>query len=135
MTRRIPSGGSTTRATNAWGDLPSVTCHATRKHAVVNAGGTAYGYDANGNLTSRGGATVTWRSHNRPNKIGDPNGCSTTFSYAPDRSRWKQVSTYAGRTDTTIYDGGLLEKLTTPTRTHWIWTYSPKCANVQAICR
>jgi hypothetical protein len=33
------------------------------------------------------------------------------FVYAPDRSRLKQISTYAGNTETTIYVAGLFEKL------------------------
>ena len=136
-----PAAQSTAIGYDAIGNLTSktgvgsYTYHATKKHAVVNAGGTTYGYDANGNLTSRGGATVTWRSHNRPNKIGDPNGYSATFSYAPDRSRWKQVSTYAGGTDTTFYVGGLLEKLTTPTRTHWKHLIPTPSGQVQVIRR
>ena len=136
-----PAGQSTTIGYDAIGNVTSktgvgsYTYHATRKHAVVNAGGTAYVYDANGNMTKRGGATVTWRSHNRPNKIGDPSGYSATFSYAPDRSRWKQVSTYAGGTDTTIYVGGLLEKLTAPTRTHYKHLIPTPSGQVQVIRR
>ena len=38
--------------------MGSYTYNATRKHAVANAGSAAYLYDANGNLTSRSGATV-----------------------------------------------------------------------------
>jgi hypothetical protein len=102
---------------------------------VINAGGVAYGYDANGNLTSRGGASVTWKSYNLPTKVADPNGYSATFSYAPDRSRWKQVSTYAGGTETTIYMAGLLEKLTTPTRTHWKHLIATPSGQVQVIRR
>jgi YD repeat-containing protein len=136
-----PSGQSTAIGYDAIGNVTSktgvgsYTYHATRKHAVVNAGGTAYVYDANGNMTKRGGATVTWRSYNRPNKIGDPSGYSATFSYAPDRSRWKQVSTYAGGTDTTIYVGGLLEKLTAPTRTHYKHLIPTPSGQVQVIRR
>jgi hypothetical protein len=54
----------------------SYTYHATKKHAVVNAGGTGYGYDGNGNLISRGGATVSWSSFNYPTYLADPNGYS-----------------------------------------------------------
>jgi len=79
----------------------------------------SYGYDANGNMTSRGGATIGWSSYNLPTAINAPGGYSAQFAYAPDRSRWRQVSTYAGGTETTIYVGQLLEKLTTPARTHW----------------
>jgi RHS repeat-associated protein len=109
--------------------------HATRKNAVISAGGTAYSYDANGNMTSRGGSTVTWSSSNTPTALGDPSGYSAQFDYAPDRSRWRQVSTYLGTTETTIYVGGLLEKLTTGTRTHWKHLIATPSGQVQVIRR
>src|SRR5690606_4572693 len=120
-----PGAQSTSLAYDSIGNLQSktgvgsYTYHPTRRHAVTSAGGTSYGYDANGNMTSRGGATIGWSSYNRPTLINAPGGYSAQFAYAPDRSRWRQVSTYAGGTETTIYVGGVLEKLTTPVRTHW----------------
>jgi RHS repeat-associated protein len=54
---------------------------------------------------------------------------------APDRSRWKQVSSYSGGTETTLYVGGLLEKLTTPTRTHWKHLIATPSGHVQVIRR
>ncbi len=57
------------------------------------------------------------------------------MSYAPDRSRWKQISTYAGGSETTIYVGGLLEKLTTPTRAHWKHLIPTPSGQVQFIRR
>ncbi len=102
---------------------------------MVSAGGVGYGYDANGNLISRGGATVAWTSYNLPASIGDPSGYVAQFSYAPDRSRWRQVSTYAGGSETTIYVSGLLEKLTTATRTHWKHLIPTPSGQVQVIRR
>jgi RHS repeat-associated protein len=41
------------------------------------------------------------------------NGTYTaTFSYGPSRARYKQVATYSGRTETTVYVGSLYEKFT-----------------------
>ncbi|MCX7054479.1 MAG: FG-GAP-like repeat-containing protein, partial [Proteobacteria bacterium] len=136
-----PAAQSTAIGYNAIGNLTSktgvgtYTYHATKKHAVVSAGGASYGYDGNGNLTSRSGATVTWSSYNLPTYIADPNGYSAQFWYAPDRSRWKQVSSYTGGTETTLYVGGLLEKLTTPTRTHWKHLIPTPSGQVQVIRR
>jgi RHS repeat-associated protein len=136
-----PAAQSTSIGYDAIGNLTSktgvgtYTYHATRKHAVVTAGGASYGYDGNGNLTSRSGATVSWSSYNLPTYIADPNGYSAQFWYAPDRSRWKQVSSYSGGTETTLYVGGLLEKLTTATRTHWKHLIATPSGQVQVIRR
>lgn len=58
-----------------------------RPHAVVSAGGVSYGYDANGNMTSRGGTTFAWDAANRLASIG-----STSFTYDADNERVKKVS-------------------------------------------
>jgi len=113
----------------------SYTYNATKKHAVANAGSAAYEYDANGNLFKRSGATVSWTSYNLPSSINDPSGYNGQFVYAPDRSRLKQISTYAGNTETTIYVAGLFEKLTTATRTHWKHLIPTPSGQVQVIRR
>ena len=77
-------------------DVGSYAYHATRKHAVVSAGSNSYTYDANGNLITRNGSSVTWTSFNLPVTINDPSNFYAQFDYAPDRSRWRQVSTYSG---------------------------------------
>ena len=136
-----PASQSTAIGYSAIGNLTSktgvgsYTYHATKKHAVVNAGGTGYGYDGNGNLISRGGATVSWSSFNYPTYLADPNGYSAQFSYAPDRSRWRQVSSYSGATETTIYVGGLLEKFTNAVTTHWKHIVPTPSGEVQVIRR
>jgi RHS repeat-associated protein len=136
-----PAAQSTSIGYDAIGNLTSktgvgsYTYHATRKHAVVSAGGVSYTYDSNGNMISRSGATVTWSSYNLPTYVADPNGYSAQFWYAPDRSRWKQVSSYSGGNETTIYAGGLLEKLTTATRTHWKDLIATPSGQVQVIRR
>ncbi len=89
----------------------------------VTAGGVlrSYAYDANGNMTSGGGRTVTWTSFNKPYQISRGTGASqtrSTFFYGPDRSRYKQVALRdrangAGgkETETTLYVGGLFEQV------------------------
>jgi RHS repeat-associated protein len=86
--------------------------HASKVHAVTSAGTNSFEYDANGNAKKRNGHTITWTSYNKPSDINGSGGQDSRFWYAPDRSRWKQVATYTGGTETTIYVGGLLEKRT-----------------------
>ncbi len=93
--------------------------HPTRKHAVVAAGSQAYGYDANGNMTSRGGAAIAWTSDNFPSSIAHANGNSSQFSYGPAGNRWKQVAKYGAANETTIYAGGPFEKVTRGGVTTW----------------
>jgi RHS repeat-associated protein len=89
-----------------------------RRHAVVAAGAGRYGYDANGNMTVREGATINWYSFNQPKTIA-AGGNTATFWYGPARNRWKQVAVEGGISETTIYVGGLLEKVTRSGKTSW----------------
>lgn len=93
----------------------SWTYHGTKKHAVATtgSGGTSYSYDANGNMTSRGGATITWASYNYPTGLATGSE-STTFYYGPDRQYYRQI--YTGPAAPTGYEethyvGGILEKV------------------------
>lgn len=79
-------------------------------HAVRNAGGVAYCYDANGNMTKRGDASIAWTSANYPKQISTSTD-TTTFLYGPDRQYFQQVYSGAGGNETTYYVGGLLEKV------------------------
>ncbi|HJU38409.1 MAG TPA: toxin TcdB middle/N-terminal domain-containing protein, partial [Tahibacter sp.] len=105
--------------------LGTYTYHATKKHQVTSISGgsllsaQSYGYDANGNMNSRWGSTISWYSYNLPNTINAPGSNSSQFFYAPDRSRWKQVASYAGTSEQTIYIGGLVEKVALGGATHW----------------
>jgi RHS repeat-associated protein len=86
-------------------------------HAVRNAAGTSYCYDANGNMTVRGtGNSVQWTSYNLPKQITQ-GATSSQFLYGANRNRWKQLATYSGQTETTIYIAGLMEKVTVPSGT------------------
>ncbi|HEY1774503.1 MAG TPA: hypothetical protein VGH91_15070 [Gammaproteobacteria bacterium] len=82
----------------------------------------AYAYDANGNMTSGNGRTITWNDDNLPltiNSTSTVNGNNTvsgssTFDYSPDLQRYSQATTdtIAGNS-TTTYIGGLFEVVTT----------------------
>jgi RHS repeat-associated protein len=104
--------------------IGTYTYHASRKHqATATSGGTlpaqSYAYDANGNMNSRNGSSISWYSYDLPNTINASGSNSSQFFYAPDRSRWKQVASYGGTSEQTIYIGGLIEKVTLGTVTSW----------------
>jgi RHS repeat-associated protein len=89
-------------------------------HAVRKVGSSAvYCYDANGNMSKRAGSNITWYSYNLPNRVDNGSNYSQ-FYYGADRARYKQVAyTAAGGslpagTETTIYIGGLFEKVSKP---------------------
>lgn len=95
------------------------TYHATKKNAVTGAGATAYTYDANGNMISRGGSTIGWTGDNLPANIAS-GSLSSIFTYGPDGGRVKQTATYSGgNTETTLYLGGMLERRARGTTTEW----------------
>ncbi|MBS1994700.1 MAG: VCBS repeat-containing protein [Cyanobacteria bacterium SZAS LIN-2] len=81
------------------------------KHAVTSAGSWSMTYDANGNMITRAGGTISWYSYNLPNLI-NYNGNSSQFSYDAAHRRWKQVANYGGTVETTHYVGGMLEVMT-----------------------
>jgi RHS repeat-associated protein len=83
---------------------------------------TSFCYDANGNTTAITAAGLpygssTWTSYNQPSGINGPNSSSSQFFYNADHQRYKQIAAHNGTTETTIYVGGLLEKVTLPTGT------------------
>lgn len=114
------------------GTSPCYSYHASRKHAVTTAGGQAYSYDANGNMTSRAGAAIGWTSDNLPTSIAHSSGSSSQFWYGPVGNRWKQVANHSGTTETTIYAGEWMEKVTRAGTTTWRH-YVPAPTGVAAI--
>lgn len=93
------------------------TYDSARKHAVTQAGSASYqyGYDANGNVSSRQGSTIGWSSYNYPTLVSAGSGStaeSISLAYGPFRQRWQQTYISSAGTETTRYIGGLLEKTT-----------------------
>ena len=85
-----------------------------RKHAVTQAGSSAYNYsyDANGNAITRQGSSILWSSYNYPASISAGSGSTAetvAFSYGPDRQRWQQAYSGNSTTETTQYVGRELE--------------------------
>jgi len=85
-------------------------------------------------MSTRNGAAITWTSYNLPAALS-ASGYTASFNYAPDRSRWRQIATYTGSTDTTIYVAGLVEKLTTSVRVHWKHRIAVPSGEVQVVRR
>ena len=69
---------------------PSSGATTVRPHAVVTAGSQAYTYDANGNLLSGAGRTVTYCRENRVLSV-TRDGVTTTFTYDGDGQRIKKL--------------------------------------------
>ena len=85
------------------------TYHTQKKHAVATAGSLSYGYDANGNMTSRDGDAITFSSYNYPTEIED--GPRTyTYAYDANRQVYKQVYDNGTESETTWYVADLYEK-------------------------
>jgi RHS repeat-associated protein len=92
------------------------------EHSDITNGSTtvqnlALTYDASGNILTKDEATdpaglmpqtITWTEYNYPKRI-DAAGSAATFSYGPDRQRWRMIFDTGANHETTYYIGGLLE--------------------------
>jgi RHS repeat-associated protein len=76
-----------------------------RPHAPISVGSRGYSYDANGNTTADGLRTYIWGNDNRLSSL-TMGGQTTSFSYGPDGSRAKKVSSLG----TTRYFGSEAEE-------------------------
>jgi RHS repeat-associated protein len=94
--------------------------HPTKKHAVQTAGANSYGYDANGNMTSRAGSSIAWTSYNYASSMPVPGG-TATFSYGGNRNKIISAMPHpdGGLIETTYTIGNLLEKSTRGSAEDW----------------
>ncbi|MDR2215146.1 MAG: hypothetical protein LBE59_04815, partial [Nevskiaceae bacterium] len=82
----------------------------TKKHAVTQAGGNGYAYDANGNMTRRAGANISWTSDNYPSSVPVPGG-TAALTYNGNRELIRrQIPHPSGAMETTVYVGELVER-------------------------
>ena len=98
--------------TETHSDVGTYTYHAVKRHAVTaTSNGWKFTYDANGNMLTGRGSTIAWYSYNLPKTV--TNGAlRSEFFYTPDRRYWRQDAIYSTGSESTIYVGGLLEKVT-----------------------
>ena len=75
-----------------------------------------YRYDANGNVTSGGGRRFIWSSFNKPTRMSQ-GGATTSFSYGPERHRYRRIDQLEGQTTTRLYLGKRYEQISTGDRT------------------
>ena len=89
-------------------------------HQVTEAGSAAYqyAYDANGNMDSRAGSSISWTSYNYPSEINDSStGETEFFSYGPDRKPWIETTQEPSGTTYTYRIGGLMDIVAAPAAT------------------
>ena len=117
----ITVGVGTQNDTYTYGDLS----HPYAVTGVTSISGS-YAYDANGNMVSGNGRTISWNDDNLPTYISSVGTVvannavtgSSSFSYSPDLRRYQQVATdsVAGNS-TTLYAGKYFEVFTTSSAT------------------
>jgi YD repeat-containing protein len=91
-------------------NIGSYSYDATKRHAVkTTSNGWSFSYDANGNMQTDRGATISWYSYNKPNTI--TNGSVTSsFFYTPGLQYWKQTATYVDGPETTSISAAFSRK-------------------------
>ena len=98
-------------------------------HALTSAGSHSYSYDPDGNMQMRDSGPITWNSDNLPTQINQGTE-SDSFSYAPDKHRYKQ-SIQGLSPGTTYYFGSqeVVGGASTEFR-HWLTAYGKPVAQV-----
>ena len=87
--------------------------NAAKPHQLTQITGSIHGtnnptytYDANGNILTGGGATISWMSFNMVNTMTQGSQ-SSSFRYGPEHQRVKQTAAYNGQNITTWYLSGV----------------------------
>ena len=132
MTQSVVSGGSNSTVNYSYDAMGNIAKRSdigsnaqwvydpVKRHAVVRAGDCnyTYTYDANGNAIVRHGLGISWDKYNYPTYFNG-NGENVTLSYDASHQRWRQIYVNGSTTETTIYVGELLEKVTVGTTVDW----------------
>ena len=90
---------------------------ASRPHAVSNAGGIEYDYDANGNQISGDGRTITYTVFDKPDSISK-DGDQVDFAYGVGNSRYQRIDSGPTLQRTTLYLGSV-ERITEGSSTYY----------------
>ena len=90
---------------------------ASRPHAVSNAGGIEYDYDANGNQISGDGRTITYTVFDKPDRI-TKGGDQVDFAYGVGNSRYQRIDSGPTLQRTTLYLGSV-ERITEGSSTYY----------------
>ena len=90
---------------------------ASRPHAVSNAGGIEYDYDANGNQISGDGRTITYTVFDKPDSI-TKDGDQVDFAYGVGNSRYQRIDSRPTLQRTTLYLGSV-ERITEGSSTYY----------------
>ena len=82
-------------------------------------------------MVSGAGRTLTWTSFNKPKRIAT-GATTSTFDYAPERMRTRQVQVQGATTTTTTYVGGVFEQVSktgeATRRVHYIFAGGERVA-------
>jgi RHS repeat-associated protein len=105
-----PIGNLTTKAGVAY-SYPAAG--AARPHTPTLVGGSAYSYDANGNLLSGGGRSYAWTGENKPERVITSSG-TETYSYDADGQRMRRGALID-------FEGGLIEETAGTMRTNYMF--------------
>jgi YD repeat-containing protein len=73
-------GNLTSRSDLAQSKTETFSYDALHRLKTAHLNGTGYGYDANGRMTSRGGAAIIWYSYDLPQRINYGSGASATMA-------------------------------------------------------
>lgn len=129
LTKGTSNGGGYTGYTygtgNTYANTSDAGTHAVAS-VVANGSTRTFLYDNNGNMIYQGGSSVrqiTWTAANLPEQIVG-GAYSSTFSYGPDRARYRQFTTEpcsgcncVPPTSTTLYVGDSFERIATNANT------------------
>ncbi len=79
-------------------------------HQVTTAGGVSYDYDANGNMISGNGRTLSYTAFNKPNSISK-GSTTSVYEYDAAYNRIQKTTSVSGVDTTTYYLGKALERI------------------------
>ena len=81
--------------------------------SITSPKSATYCYDANGNMISGDGRSITYTYFDKPNVITKGTS-TTTIKYGPTRSRYQRIDQTSAGTTTYNYVGGIYEKVDLP---------------------